>query len=72
MLQVFSLNVYVSLDSGAILSFNTPLVARKFDILPDILIESFKVTTPVGELVVAKEYIENYPIIFPNRVTHVE
>ena len=72
MLQVFSLNIYVLLDSGTTLSFVTPLVARKFDILPDILIESFKVTTPVGELVVAKEYIENCPIILPNRVTHVE
>ena len=33
MLKVFSIDVYAFLDLGAILSFVTPLVAKKFDIL---------------------------------------
>ena len=57
---------------GAILSFVTPLIARKFDILPDILNEPFMVTTPVGESVVVKRVYRNCPIMLPNRVTHVE
>ena len=72
MLQVFSLNVYDLLDPGATLSFDTPLVARKFDILPDILNEPFMVTTLVGKLVVAKRVYRSCPIMLLNRVTHVE
>ena len=34
----FSINVYDLLDTGATLSYVTPLVARKFDILPGVLI----------------------------------
>ena len=41
-LQVFSLNAYALVDSGATLSFVTPLVARNFDILPDILNKPFR------------------------------
>ena len=41
MLKVFSLDVYALLDTSATLSFVTPLVAKKFDILPDILHEPF-------------------------------
>ena len=52
--QVFSIDVYYLLFPGATLSFVTPLVASKFDILSNILIETFMVSTPVGELVVAK------------------
>ena len=39
MLQVFSVNVYALLDLGATLSFVTPLVTRKFDVLSDVFIE---------------------------------
>ena len=41
MLQVFSIDVYVLLDQGATLSFSTPLIARKFDVLPEIINEPF-------------------------------
>ena len=41
-LQVFSLNAYALLDLGATLSFVTPLVARNFYILPDILNKTFR------------------------------
>ena len=43
MLQVFSSNFYGFLDLGATLSFVTPLVARKFDVLRNVLIEPFSV-----------------------------
>ena len=42
----------------ATLSFVTPLVAKKFYILRDILHEPFIVSTPLGESVVAKGCIE--------------
>ncbi|XP_069143340.1 uncharacterized protein [Solanum lycopersicum] len=47
-LKVLSIDVYVLLDPGATLSFVTPVVSKRFDILPDILNESFIVSTPVG------------------------
>ncbi|XP_069143301.1 uncharacterized protein [Solanum lycopersicum] len=72
MSKVFSIDVYALLDSGATLSFITPLVSKKFDILPDILNEPFMVTTPVGESVIAKRVYRNCPLMFHNRVTHVE
>ena len=57
-LKVFSLDVYALIDPYSTLSFFTPLVAKKFNILPDILHEPFIVSTPVGESVVAKGCIE--------------
>ena len=41
MLHVFSVNGYDVHDQGATLSFVTPLVPRKFDVLLDLLIEPF-------------------------------
>ena len=38
MLKVFSIDVYNLLDLSANLSFVTPLIAKKFDILLDVLI----------------------------------
>ena len=72
MLKIFSIDVYALLDPGATLSFVTPLVTRKFDILPDILNEPLMVSTPVGESVVAKRVYRNCPIMLPNRVSYVE
>ena len=46
MLQVFLIDDYALLEPRAT-SFLTPLLAIKFDVLPDILIEPFSVTTPV-------------------------
>ena len=34
MLKVFSIDVYALLDLGSTLSFVTPLIAKKFEILP--------------------------------------
>ena len=36
MLQVLSINVYTQFDPDATLYFVTPLVAMKFDVLPDV------------------------------------
>lgn len=47
MLKAFSINVYGLLYPGATLSFVTPLVAMKFDMLPNVLDEPFFVLTPV-------------------------
>ena len=56
------------LDRGDTLYFFTPLVAKKFDIFPDILNEPFMVSTPVGESIVAKRVYRNCHIMFPNTV----
>ncbi|XP_049369400.1 uncharacterized protein LOC125834279 [Solanum verrucosum] len=54
MLKVFHIDVYALLDPGATLSFVIPYVAMKFDMLPDVLLEPFFVSTPIGDTVVAK------------------
>ena len=72
MWKVFSINLYVLLDPGATLHFFTPLISKKFDILPNISNEPFMVSTPVGESVVAKRVYINFPIMFTNRVTYVK
>ena len=71
-LKIFTLDVYALLDPGATLSFVTPLVAKKFDVLADILHEPFLVSTPVGESVVPKRVYRNCPISLPNRVSNVD
>ena len=48
MLQDFSVNVYSFLDQGYTLSFIIPLAARKFYVLPNVLIEPFLGCTPMG------------------------
>ena len=60
------------LDTGATLSFVIPLVAKKFDILFDILHDPFIVSTPVGESVVAERVYRNCPIMLPNRVYYLK
>ncbi|XP_069151938.1 uncharacterized protein [Solanum lycopersicum] len=72
MLNVFSLDVYALLDSGATFSFFKPLVTKKFGILPDIVHEPFILYTPVGEFVVAKRVYRNCPIMLRNRVSYVD
>ena len=72
MLKVFSIDVYVLFDPSANLSFVTLLVDKNFYILPEILHEPFIVFTLVGESVVAKRVYKNCPIMFPNRVSHIE
>ena len=42
MLQVFFINVYSLIEQGATISFLTPLVAKKFDVLLNVLVEPFR------------------------------
>ena len=72
MLKIFTLDVYDLLDPGATFSFVTPLVAKMFDTLPDILHEPFLEYTPVGESVVFKRVYQNCPIALSNRVSYVD
>ena len=72
MLKVFTVNVYALIDPGDKLSFVTPLIAKQFDILPNISNERFMVSTLVGESVVSRRVYRNCPIMLSNRVTYVE
>ena len=58
MLNVFSTDIYVLLDSAATFSFVTHLVAKKFDIFLDILNEPFMEFTPWVSQLVLRKYIE--------------
>ena len=64
-LQVYSIYVYALLHPGAKLSFVTPLIAWKFDILSDVLKDHFIITTLLGDAVVAKSVYRNYPLKLP-------
>ena len=68
MLQVFSIDVYALLNPSAMLYFINFFIS----IFPDIINEHFMVTTLVGESVVEKRVYRNFPIMFPNIVTHFE
>ena len=67
-LEVFNIGVYALLYLGSTLSFVTPLEAKNFYILPDILHEHFIVSTSMGESVVGKRVYRNCPVMIPNRV----
>ena len=72
MLKVVPINFYAILHMCVTLYVATPFVVKIFYNLPDILNEPFIVTTPVGELVIAKRVYRNCPMMSLNRVTHVE
>ena len=71
-LLLFSFPVYALLDPGFTLSFVTPLVASKFDLLPEILHEPFLVSTPIGDSVRSESVYRDCPIIVLNKVTHAD
>ena len=71
MLQVFSVNFYAFLDPGATLSFLTPLVAKKFDVLPDVPIGPFSVCTPMGYSVFAKRVYRKCHVSLFHKLTYV-
>ena len=49
MLKLFPIDAYALLDLGATLFFVNPLIAKIFDILPDILREPYIVSVSVCE-----------------------
>ena len=63
MIQVIDFTFYALLDSGASLSFVTLYDVMNFDFIPEQLIESFSVSTPVGEYILAEESI--MIVLFP-------
>ena len=71
-LQVFSIDFYALLDAGDTLLFVTSLVATKYDIPPDVLIEPFFAITLVGDFIMASRILGSRPISFPNKVTWVD
>ncbi|XP_070057007.1 uncharacterized protein [Nicotiana tomentosiformis] len=62
MLTVFTFDVYALMDPGSTLSYVTPYLAKKFGIEPKKLYEPFEVSTPVGELVIARCIYRGCPI----------
>ena len=69
---MFSNNVYALLYPSATLSFVFPLVAGKLNVLQDVLMKPFSVTTPVVDSVVAKRVFRSFPISFHNTITLVD
>jgi len=72
MLKVFQLDVYALLDPGATLSFVTPYVVMRFELFPNVLLEPFSASTPVGDFVVAKRVYRMCPVSLYHRVTLID
>ncbi|WMV13835.1 hypothetical protein MTR67_007220 [Solanum verrucosum] len=72
MLKVFQLDVYALIYPSDTLSFVTPYVAMRFDILPNVLLDPFSVSTPVGDSIVAKRVYRKCPASLSHSVTHVD
>lgn len=72
MFQVFYINFYALLDPIDKFSFVTPLVPRKYDIVPDILNQPFFVITLVDDSVLARRVFRSCLVYFPSRVTWVD
>lgn len=51
------------------MSFRTPYIAVNFKVKPEILIELFSVSTPVGHSIIARQLYRNCPIIISQKVT---
>nr|AAV31171.1 Putative polyprotein, identical [Solanum tuberosum] len=69
MIKVFAFDVYALLDPGASLSFVTPYVANKFDVLLERLCEPFCVSTPVGESILAERVYCDCPVSINHKST---
>ena len=71
-LHVFSFPIYALLDPVSTMSFVTPSVASKFDLLPEILHEPFHVSTPIGDSVREERVYRDCPIIVLDLVTYAD
>lgn len=61
-LKVFHIDVYALLNPCATLSFVSPYVSMRFDVSPDVLLDSNSVSTSIGEFVVDKRVYRNCPV----------
>ncbi|PHT92012.1 hypothetical protein T459_07125 [Capsicum annuum] len=68
-LQIFSRDVYLLLDPGSILSYVTPYVAVGFGFKPDMIAESFSISTPMGDFVMARRVYKNCVVSILSRDT---
>ena len=64
--------IYTLLDVGSNLSFVTPLVASKFDFLPEILHEPFLVSTPIRYNIRTERVYRDCRITVLDRVTYAD
>ncbi|XP_075076665.1 uncharacterized protein LOC142163291 [Nicotiana tabacum] len=69
MLTIFTFDVYALIDPGSTLSYVTPYIAKNFGIEPEKLCEPFKVSTLVGESVIARCIYKGCPVKVHHRLT---
>ncbi|KAH0657055.1 hypothetical protein KY285_031937 [Solanum tuberosum] len=69
MIKVFTFDAYALLDPGASLSFVTPYVANKFDVIPEKVCEPFGVSTSVGESILAERVYHDCVISINHKST---
>ncbi|KAH0669267.1 hypothetical protein KY285_023426 [Solanum tuberosum] len=69
MIKVFAFDVYALLDPSASLSFVTPYVANKFEVIPEKIYEPYCVSTPVGESILAERVYRDYVISINHKDT---
>lgn len=62
-LKFYHLHLYDLLDPGASLFFVTPYITIDFEVSLEILAETFSVSTPVGESIIARWLYRNFPIM---------
>uniref|UniRef100_M1DAF1 Gag-pol polyprotein n=1 Tax=Solanum tuberosum TaxID=4113 RepID=M1DAF1_SOLTU len=72
MLKVFQIDVYDLLDPSATLSFVTPYVAMRFDVLPNVLLEPSSMSTPIGDSVMPKRVYRKCPTSLFYRFTLID
>ena len=68
-LQIFSREVYVLLDPGSTLSYVTPYVAVGFGFEPEVIVEPFTISTPIGDSIIARRVYRNYVVSILSRDT---
>ena len=69
MIKVFTFDVYAFLDSGSSLSFVTPYVANKFEILPERFCEAFYDSIPIWESILAERGYRDCPVYINHKNT---
>ncbi|MDV3188739.1 MAG: hypothetical protein Q8834_02910, partial [Candidatus Phytoplasma australasiaticum] len=62
MLKIFDFYVYTLIDPGATLFFVTHFVAKKFQVIPKLLHESYEVSIPIGASIIARKIYRSCPI----------
>jgi len=63
MIKVFTFDVYALRDPSTSLSFMTPYITMRFDILPERLFEPFDLSTPVSGSIELIEFIVIVPFL---------